>query len=34
MTNNNATDTICRIKTILAQCDENSAKTLKKSNKH
>ena len=30
MTNNNATDTICRIKTILAQYDENSAKTLEK----
>ena len=30
MTNNNATDTICRIKTILAQYDENSAKTLAK----
>ena len=30
MANNNATDTICRIKTILAQHDENSAKTLEK----
>lgn len=30
MANNNATDTICRIKTILAQYDENSAKTLEK----
>lgn len=30
MANNNATDMICRIKTILAQYDENSAKTLEK----
>ena len=30
MTNDNATDTIYRIKTILAQYDENSAKTLEK----
>lgn len=28
--NNNATETICRIKTILAQYDENSAQTLAK----
>lgn len=30
MMNNNATETICRIKTILAQYDENSAQTLAK----
>lgn len=30
MMNNNATETICHIKTILAQYDENSAKTIEK----